>query len=179
MPEYKLIQLTGTGDPGTTLDVGQIGYRTDSDELYIGNGIGNAPKKFLSGDLNVLALLTGSIFQYPITCKNLNLFNSNYVYIENTATLYFNNSISKNYSLNENGFCNITIDSTGASVGDYLILRVPPNSPISSFYYDGTVYKQKNLSITSVYAIDYKLRRMFSIRYGGNNRIFVTMDSYE
>ncbi len=179
MPDYKIIQLTGSEDPGTSLDVGQIGYRTGSNELYIGNGIGNSPKKFLTGDLNVLALLSGSKFEYPITCQNLNLYNSDYIHIENIATLSFNNSLSKNYSLNENGFCNITIDSSGSSVGDYLILRVPPNSPISSFKYNGTIYKQKNLSITSVYAIDYKLRRMFSIRYGGNNRIFITMDSYQ
>lgn len=179
MPNYRIIHITGNTDPGTSLDLGQIGYRTDTNELFIGNGIGNLPKKFLTGDINTLALITGAVFQYPITCNNNDLFNSSYNIINGDVTINFDPYISKNYSLEENGYANITLDTTNAKIGDYIVINCPPNTPIQSLIYNGTIFRQKNLSVTSVYALDFNKYRTFYIRYGGNNRIFITSNIYD
>ena len=179
MPNYKIIHVSGNIDPSTKLDVGQIGYIYDTAQLFIGNGIGQLPNEFLTGDLNSLALLSGADFNQQITCNNNNLYNSPYFFIEGRVNISFNNLVSKNYSLNPNGYIDLTIDSSQSSVGSYLIINAPPNSPISSLTYNGTIYKQKNLNITGVYGTDFSKYRTFYIRYGGNNRIFINMISYD
>ena len=40
----KILVKKGVGAPGTVLDLGEFGYDTSTQTLYIGNGVGNDPK---------------------------------------------------------------------------------------------------------------------------------------
>jgi len=167
------------GSPGNALDLGELGYSTDSQILYVGNGIGTEPTAVLTAGSGA-SLDASNNFTGTITAPNINGYNSAIETLGSSGTIKFNVNSTKNYEMTLNTNCAITIDASGALIEDVATLNIPASTQISSITYaGGTLQFQKNVIVIGSSANDLSYLRTVFFRYIGENTIRISYIPFE
>lgn len=168
-----------TGSPGFSLELAELGYSTDTQILYIGNGVGEEPTYVLTSGSGA-TLDASNNFTGAISAPNINGYNSAIEIFGSTGTIKFSPFDTKNYEMTQNINCSITIDDSSALIEDVVSLNVPPATQISSITYTGgTIKWQKGATIIGSSASDLAYFRTVFFRYVGSNTIRVSYISFE